>query len=120
MRGKVECAMARIPSEVTDRLSDILRQADDPPLYRRSGVTQSDGPSQLSSIIQGVSGASVAEIDGLIDELRSFRDYLLKEGQRIQRELTEYARLSQGAIETTRVITETVLKVKTDRSPPIQ
>jgi hypothetical protein len=116
--------MARLqePSEVTDKLSDILRRADGPPLQGRSEVTQSDGPSQLNSIIQGVSGASVSEIDGLIDELRSLRDYLLKEGQRIQRELTEYGRLSQGALETTRVITDSLLKTKTGpgRSPRIQ
>jgi hypothetical protein len=116
--------MARVqePSELTDKLSDILRRADGPPLPRRSEVTQSDGSSQLNSIIQGVSGASVAEIDRLIDELRSLRDYLLKEGERIQRELTGYSRLSQGAIETTRVITDSLLKTKTPpgRSPQIQ
>jgi hypothetical protein len=45
--------MARVqePSELTDKLSDILRRADGPPLPRRSEVaTQSDGPSQLNSI----------------------------------------------------------------------
>jgi hypothetical protein len=64
----------------------------------------------------------VAEMDGLIDELRSLRDYLLKEGQRIQRELNEYSHLSQGAIETTRVITDSLLKTKTGpgRSPQVQ
>jgi hypothetical protein len=41
----------------------------------------------------------VAEIDGLIGELRSLRDYLLKEGLRIQRELAEYNRLNHGALE---------------------
>ncbi len=103
-------------SEVTDKLSDILRRADNaPPLHKRTeAITQPEGPSQLSSIIQRVSGASVAEIDALIAELQSLREYLVNEGQRIQRELTEYTRLNQGAMETTRVITASLLKTRTE------
>jgi hypothetical protein len=64
----------------------------------------------------------VTEIDRLIGELQSLRDYLLNEGQRIQRELTEYTRLNQGAMESTRVINETLMKMKTgpDRAFRIQ
>jgi hypothetical protein len=79
---------------------------------------QPEGSTHLRSIIQRVSGASVAEIDALIAELQSLREYLVNEGQRIRRELTEYTRLNQGAMETTRVITASLLKTRTgpDRS----
>jgi len=98
-------------SQFLDKLSDILRRADEFPLPSPSeAITQSGGPSQLSSIIQQVSGASVAEIGALIGELQSLREFLLKEGQRIQLELTEYTRLNQGAMETARVITASLLK----------
>jgi hypothetical protein len=108
--------MARIPSDLTDRLSDMLNRTEDS--HRRSEATQPDRPP--CSIIQGVSGASVAEIDRLIAELHSLREYLVNEGQRIQRELIEYSRLNQGAIESTKIIADTLMKMKTERSPPIQ
>jgi hypothetical protein len=66
--------------------------------------------SNLSSLINRLSKESVSEIEALIGELQSLRDYLLNEGVRIQREITEYARLNQAAMESTRVITETLLK----------
>jgi hypothetical protein len=110
--------MARIPSDLTDRLSDMLNRTEDS--HRRSEATQPDRPPQLSAIIQGVSGASVAEIDRLIAELHSLREELVNEGQRIQRELIEYSRLNQGAIESTKIIADTLMKMKTERSPPIQ
>jgi hypothetical protein len=68
--------------------------------------------SNLSSLIHRVSEASVSEIEMLIAELQSLRDYLLNEGQRLQREITAYAHLNQGAMESTRVITETLLRWK--------
>jgi hypothetical protein len=68
--------------------------------------------SNLSSLINRVSKASVSEIEKLIAELQSLRDYLLNEGQRIQREISGYTRLNQGAMESTRVITETLRKWK--------
>jgi hypothetical protein len=64
------------------------------------------GMSNLSSLIQRVSGASVQEIEKLIGELQELRDYPMKEGQRVQREITEYAHMSQAAIKSTRVIAE--------------
>ena len=102
-------------SEVTDKLRDILRRADnEPPLHKRSeAIMQPEGPNQLNSIIQRISGASVAEIEALITELQSLREYLVNEGQRVQRELTKYTHLNQGAMETTRVITANLLRTRT-------
>src|SRR5213080_2227592 len=68
--------------------------------------------SNLSSLINRVSKASISEIEILITELQGLRDFLLNEGQRVQREITEYARLNQAAIDSTRVITESLLKWK--------
>jgi hypothetical protein len=67
---------------------------------------------KLSALINRVSGASVSEIGVLIAELEALRDFLLSEGQRIQRDVTEYARLNQSAINSTKVITEALLRWK--------
>lgn len=45
------------------------------------------GPNDLSSVILGISGTSIREIDKLISELQSLRNYLVKEGQRLQQEI---------------------------------
>jgi hypothetical protein len=122
---KKEGAMARVQepmSEVNGNLSDILRRADAYLQSQPKATAQFDGSSQVSSMIRRVCGTSVAEIDGLIGELRSLRDYLLKEGVRIQRELTEYTRLSQGALDSTKIIAETLMRMKTgpDSAPRTQ
>ena len=78
--------------------------------------------SNLSSLIQRVSAASIVEIEMLITELQSLRNYLQNEGERLQRDITAYARLNQGAMESTKVITETLLRWKAapDRSSHMQ
>jgi hypothetical protein len=75
---------------------------------RRDAGNRTDGASHLSSFIQRISGASLAEIDRTIAELQALRDYLENEGQRVQRQITEYAHMSQAAVESTRIITESL------------
>jgi hypothetical protein len=120
--------MARLPEpaseaddNIEENISGLIHRAE-AQLRSRADATQPNGPNHLNSTVQRVAGASVAEIDGLIRELQSLRDYLLQEAQRIQRELTEYTRLNQGAIESTRAVTETLIKVKPrpDRAPGMQ
>ena len=74
--------------------------------------SQLEGPSNLSSVIQRISGTSVSEIEKLIAELQELRDYLLNEGQRVQRAITEYVHLSQAATKSTRIITESLANGK--------
>jgi len=45
--------------------------------------------------VQRVAGTSVQEIDGVIAELQTLRALLQEEAARVQRNLTEYAHLSQ-------------------------
>jgi hypothetical protein len=68
--------------------------------------------NNLSSLINRVSRASVSELDMLIAELQELRNFLLNEGQRIQREITEYTRANQATIESTRVITDSLARWK--------
>jgi hypothetical protein len=85
-------------------------------LIRRGLATARPAPAgeadNLSSLIQRVSGTSVQEIEKLIGELQELRDYLMKEGQRVQREITEYAQMSQAATRSTKVISESLAQWK--------
>ena len=60
----------------------------------------------LSAVISRVSGASVVEIDGLIDQLQGLRDHLRGETERVQREIAHYAQTSRAAVESTKVIAD--------------
>jgi len=68
--------------------------------------------NNVNSLIQRVAGTSLAEIEKLIGELESLRDLLHDEGQRVQREISGYAQLSQAAMKSTRMIADNVAQWK--------
>ena len=79
---------------------------------RRSIRTREATVNNVNSLIQRVAGTSLAEIEKLISELESLRDLLHAEGQRVQREISGYAQLSQAAMKSTRMIADNVTQWK--------
>ena len=67
-----------------------------------------NGSQQYRNLLQRVAGTSVKEIDKLIAELQTLREMLQNEGARVQREIVEFATLSQGAMQSTRIIAESL------------
>jgi hypothetical protein len=70
------------------------------------------GASQVNSLIQRVAGASVLEIEKLISELQTLRDFLRSEGERVQREIAGYVQLSDAAMKSTKIIADSVTQWK--------
>ncbi|SDT48720.1 hypothetical protein [Bradyrhizobium canariense] len=68
--------------------------------------------NNVNSLIQRVAGTSLSEIENLISELESLRELLHAEGQRVQREISGYAQLSQAAMKSTRMISDNVMQWK--------
>src|ERR1700724_1739802 len=68
--------------------------------------------NNVNSLIQRVAGTSLSEIENLISEIESLRDLLHAEGQRVQREISGYAQLSQAAMKSTRMIADNVSQWK--------
>src|SRR2546426_2786702 len=119
-RSEAGCVMGQmdlqeVASEVVGDVSGLIHKAEaqlrrlQPEADRRP-----EGLSNLSSVIQRICQKPVLEIEKLIVELQALRDYLQNEGQRVQREITEYAHLSQAAIKSTRAITESLATWKVD------
>jgi len=75
--------------------------------------------NSIEALVQRVAGTSVQEIDGLIAELQALRALLEEEAARVQRNLAEYAHLSQSAMQSTRIIAESLAQWKqvSDYSP---
>jgi hypothetical protein len=86
------------------------------------GATAQAESDNLNSLIERVSGATISEIDRLIAELQKIRSLLHSEGERVRREITGYAGLSQSAVATMKVITDTLSQLRpgTLTTPPRQ
>jgi hypothetical protein len=83
---------------------------------RPRNETGDAGVDNISSVIERVSGASVAEIDRVIAELSRVREMLRSEAERVQREIAGYANLSQAAMTSMKIIAESVTKWKSQNS----
>jgi hypothetical protein len=94
-------------SEVEGEIREFVRR--DVAGLRRNPESDSEIiASNISSLLQRVAGTSVQEIDKLIGELQTLRDRLAEEGARVQREIVEYATLSQAAMQSTKIIAESL------------
>jgi len=65
----------------------------------------------LAGLLRRVAEASTREVDGLIGDLQALRRKLNSDGNRIQREITEYTELSQQVMQLTNIISESVKKL---------
>ena len=82
-------------------------------LFRRR--TQESGEAavdSVNSVIERVAGASVTEIERVMAELAQVRDMLRNEGERVQREISGYASLSQAAMTSMKIIGDSLVQWK--------
>jgi hypothetical protein len=102
-----ESAQAGKPGEVEGEIREFVRR--DVATLRRQPESESEMVAgNIGTLLQRVAGTSVKEIDKLIVELQTLRDMLHTEGARVQREIVEYATLSQAAMQSTRIIAESL------------
>ena len=64
--------------------------------------------SNINSVLQRVTATSVQEIDQLITELQAMSDILNIEAERVQREIVQYSTFTQGALQSTKIIAESL------------
>jgi hypothetical protein len=94
-------------AQVEGEIREFVRR--DVATLRRQPENESEiVASNIGNLLQRVAGTSVKEIDKLIAELQTLREMLHNEGARVQREIVEYATLSQAAMQSTRIITESL------------
>ena len=87
--------------------SDIREFVRRDAALRRAPETENETvANSLNSLLQRVSGSSADEIDRIVGELQALRELLGREGARVQREIAEYASLSESAMQSTKVIAE--------------
>jgi hypothetical protein len=68
--------------------------------------------NSINSVLQGATTTSVQEIDKLITELQTLSDRLHSERARVQREVVQYSTLTRAALESTKIIAESLTQFK--------
>ena len=96
---------------------DTMKSADLSPAKATKGFEgealaepQSLDPVALCRGLVQAGAASAAEIEKLMGELQAARDYLHSEGERLQREAARYATLTHRALESVKLISESMDK----------
>jgi hypothetical protein len=94
-------------SQVEGEIREFVRR--DVATFRRHPENDSEVvANNIGTLLQRVAGTSVKEIDKLILELQTLRDMLQTESSRVQREIVEFATLSQAAMQSTKIIAESL------------
>jgi hypothetical protein len=109
--GKPADEVQPTPSEFEGEIREFIRR-DVAHLRRTPAEGSEQAVSNISTLLDRVSGSSVSEIDSLIVDLRNVRDFLQTEGERVQREIASYAQLSQVAMTSVKIIAESMTNWK--------
>ena len=96
--------------EVEGTIRDLVQR--DSTAFREAESDSELAANNLSALLRQVSGSSTREIDNLIGELRTLRAKLEADGNRVQRDVVEYAALCQSVTQLTKIISEGVTHVK--------
>jgi hypothetical protein len=99
-----------VATEFEGEIREFVRR--DVTMRRHPDIHADNGVENLSSLIERVSAATVIEIDRVIAELQNIRSLLHSEGDRVRRDITGYAGLSQSAVSTMKVIADTISQLK--------
>jgi len=102
--------MEKPASEIEGNIRELVRR--DTSAFRQVESESEMAANNLSTLLRRVSGNSAREIDNLIGELQVLRDKLQADSDRVEREIVEYAQLSQSVIQLTKVIADGVTQVK--------
>jgi hypothetical protein len=94
-------------SEFEGEIREFVRKDVAPWRKRQEPATEGQAEN-VSMLVQRVAGASINEIDNVIEELRGMREFLRNEGERVQREIAGYANVSQTAAASMKIISESM------------
>ena len=73
---------------------------------------QNEHGEQASTLMLRVSLESTREIDRLIDDLKALREKLKSEADRLQRDIGEFAAMSQAAVQLSKIVSDSMAHMK--------
>jgi hypothetical protein len=100
--------------EIAGNIQELARGSNT--VFRQAeGADAEISTENLAGLLRRVSEGSTREVDNLISDLQALRRKLNSDGNRIQREITEYSELSQQVMQLTNIISESVKKLPAAR-----
>jgi hypothetical protein len=106
--------------EFEGQIREFIRRDVAPWRRRQDQDTPGESPGEsVNMLVQRVAGASLNEIDNVIGELRSVRDFLRSEGDRVQHEIAGYATVSQTAMASMKIISESMAQWRNSVGAPL-
>jgi hypothetical protein len=70
-------------------------------------------PSDVNTLLERMSGLSLAEMDKAIQELQKARNFLRNEKERLRLEIAEHLRLTKAAMGSARAVSENITRFGT-------
>jgi hypothetical protein len=92
------------------QIREFVRK-DNTPIHASAEASES-AVNGVCSLVQRVAGTSLQEIDNMIVELQKLRVFLVSEGERLQRELGDYGKLTQATLRSSRIVTDSLPSCK--------
>jgi hypothetical protein len=93
-------------AEIEGALRDVVRRD----VKASTPKEASDTAANVNSLIHRAT--SLSELKSVIQELQRLHDFMRDEGQRLEQEVSEYARLSKSTTTSTRLIADSMLHWK--------
>ena len=95
-------------TEIEGALREFVRQ--DMGNASREPKDAADTAANVNSLVQR--GLSLHDLQSLIGELQQLHDFLQSEGERLEREIAEYAQLTKSTKNSTRLVADNMLHWK--------
>jgi len=80
-------------------------------------VSGRDVSGHVGTLMKRVSEDTLREVDDLIAKLKRRREQLIAESERVQRQIAEYAQMSQSTMKSTKLISESLASFKATDAP---
>jgi len=106
--GRKTTGIDKIGAEVEGDIRELITRDVVEPRRQLPAYDSETVVNNLGLLLQRVSLTSVQEIDDLINELKMLREQLQQDGERMAREIVGYASLSQTAMQSTKIISESL------------
>jgi hypothetical protein len=101
--------------ELIDRTT-LLSMEPSFPSQERANETPNialTAPSDVSTLLERMSGLSLAEMDKAIQELQKARNFLRNEKERLRLEIAEHLRLTRAALGSAKAVSENIARFGT-------
>src|SRR5262245_8193996 len=118
MNAPAPAAAARKSPAVTSELEAEIGKLLEPDGQKRPAQIENDG-ERIRSLVAPLTSNSIDELEGIGSDLtsavRELQEFLETEGERVQREIVNYAHLTETTLAAIKNIIETTFRPRLDR-----